>query len=208
LYLGEKDLELMTCCINRYQFSFNFVCFTDVSSFSLDINPLPKPDWAERAKKQIYRPSYVLNHYVHYSTVTRGTAMYYAEAKRRKLHWPRYYSEHKPSERRIDDLKEATMIHTKSSVPQETHEHKVKCHKDYTMRNQYDKCRVGFAQPLDWKIGDKDFRESDGFKYNCYPNPRLAKEFIPKLRSLLESFGNYTSFNSLVEGSVHVRKRF
>ncbi len=159
---------------------------------SLDINPLPKPDWAERAKKQIYRPSYVLNHYVHYSTVTRGTVMLYAEAKRRNINWPRYYGERTPSERRVDDLNEATMIHTKSSIPQETREHKVKCQKDYTMRNQYDKCRVGFAQPLDWKIGDKDFRESDGFKYNCYPNPRLAKEFIPKLRSLLESLGNAT----------------
>lgn len=118
--------------------------------------------------------------------------MLYAEAKKRNISWPRYYHESEPSERRIDDLKEATMIHAKSTLPQETREHKVKCHKDYKMRNQYDKCRVGFAQPLDWKDGDNDFRASDGFKYNCYPNPRLVKEFIPKLRKLLDSLHTHT----------------
>ena len=32
----------------------------------------PKPQtWAWRAKKQIYKPSFVWNHFVHYSVVTR-----------------------------------------------------------------------------------------------------------------------------------------
>ena len=57
-----------------------FVCYLPVS---VDFGPPPKPDRAERAKKQIYRPSYVLNHYVHYSTATQGTAMYRSEAEKK-----------------------------------------------------------------------------------------------------------------------------
>lgn len=161
-----------------------------LETYNCDINPLPKPDWADRAKKQIYRPSYVLNHYVHYSTVNKGTVMLHSEAMKKKLHWNRWYSESEPSERRVDDLLEATMAHTKSTLPQETYQYKQKCHKDYEPKNQWDKCRVGFAQPLDWKDGDNDFRTTDNFKYNCYMNRRLVEEFIPKLRKALEQFQN------------------
>ena len=45
---------------------------TNLELYNCDVENRPKPDWAQRAKKQIYRPSYVLSHYVHYSTITRG----------------------------------------------------------------------------------------------------------------------------------------
>ena len=34
----------------------------------------PKPDRCARAMKQIFKPNYVLSHYVHYSTVTKDIA--------------------------------------------------------------------------------------------------------------------------------------
>ena len=87
---------------------------------SSDIDPLPKPDWADRAKKQIYRPSYVLYHYFHYSTVNKGTVMLHSEAMKKKLRWNRWYSESEPSEGRVDDLLEATMAHTKWTLRKES----------------------------------------------------------------------------------------
>jgi len=81
-----------------------------LETYNCDHNPLPKPEWADRAKKQIYRPSYVLNHYVHYSTVTKGTAMLHSEAEERHLSWSHRHHERRPSERYADDLLEATLV--------------------------------------------------------------------------------------------------
>lgn len=45
---------------------------TYLETYNCDPAPLPKPLFATRARKQIFRSDYVLYHYVHYSSVTKG----------------------------------------------------------------------------------------------------------------------------------------
>ena len=52
---------------------------TYLESYNCDPEPLPKPEWSFRAKKQIFRTDYVLYHYVHYSTITKGMATKYED---------------------------------------------------------------------------------------------------------------------------------
>jgi hypothetical protein len=42
-----------------------------LATYNCEPTTHPKPQWAWRARKQIYRPDFVLNHFVHYSLVTR-----------------------------------------------------------------------------------------------------------------------------------------
>jgi hypothetical protein len=42
-----------------------------LATYNCEPTTHPKPHWAWRARKQIYRPDFVLNHFVHYSLVTR-----------------------------------------------------------------------------------------------------------------------------------------
>lgn len=42
---------------------------TFLDAYNCDSSSLPKPSWADRARKQIYRADYVKYHFVHYATV-------------------------------------------------------------------------------------------------------------------------------------------
>ena len=42
-----------------------------LATYNCEPTTHPKPQWAWRARKQLYRPDFVLNHFVHYSLVTR-----------------------------------------------------------------------------------------------------------------------------------------
>jgi hypothetical protein len=44
---------------------------TYLATYNCEPTTHPKPHWAWRAKKQLYRPDFVLNHFVHYSLVTK-----------------------------------------------------------------------------------------------------------------------------------------
>jgi len=164
-----------------------------LETYNCDLS-LPKPDWSQRAKKQIYRPSYVLNHYVHYSTVTNKTVVYYEDAVKEigggSISWYRgFYSESSPSERFVDEQEEAVMMHTKSTLPEETNEFKERCHYTHWPKNEWDKCRVGFSHPLDFREGSgQPWRSSDGFNYTCWKNERLETIFLPKLRKELAKY--------------------
>jgi hypothetical protein len=69
-----------------------------------------RPEWADRARKQLYRSDYVLYHFVHYAAITQE---YLSAYQKEGTDWGRFYSEEPPSERVTDELHEATMIHTK-----------------------------------------------------------------------------------------------
>jgi hypothetical protein len=153
--------------------------------------PLPKPSWATRAQKQIYRPWFVLNHFVHYTPVPKDLAMYRSEAQKLHLNWSRRHRS-RNSERFVDDLSEATMMHTKSTLPSKTVGYKERCQQDYQLTSKHEKCMVGFARPLDWKEGDSEFRINDKYKYNCYMNPRIVTEFAPKLKMAMNSWRTVT----------------
>ena len=79
---------------------------TFLDAYNCDHVPLPKPKWAYRARKQIYRADYALQRFIHYSTVTKGLIETYAEYLNRTSapdrQWkPRYVE---ATERVVDEL--------------------------------------------------------------------------------------------------------
>jgi hypothetical protein len=156
---------------------------TFLETYNCDFLPLPKPDWADRAKKQIYRPDYVLSHFVHYSTVTKGILATYKEKKSKGKAWYYWYSEDKKSERFIDELEEAVMIHSKTTVPGNTKGYAKTCKLGFKGKF-YEKCRVGFPIPNNIKI--ENATTPEGYELNCYTNEKVTNLYIPKLREAMK----------------------
>jgi hypothetical protein len=151
---------------------------TFMEAYNCDSSPVPKPEWAERARKQIYRADYVPYHYVHYSTVTRGLMRMYKDSPKS---WRRAYNER--TERVTDDANEATMLHTKTTTPEQTTRWKKRCH--YQFEKKWRGCYVGFAWPKG--IEDKENNHNEeGMEYNCFVNPRIENYWLPKLKEALE----------------------
>jgi len=161
-----RGIEEAKCLAKRENLTF-------METYACESTPLPKPDFGWRAKKQIFRPWYVLNHYVHYSVVTKRLLDAPNEAS------PRFVEKF-PYERRVDELSEGFMLHCKTTSPEATLGWKEKC-----TRN--DSCPVGIPWPL--KIeqihGDASLANSDGLKFNCYQHERVVKTVLPKLKSIV-----------------------
>lgn len=81
---------------------------TFLEAYNCDSAGSPKPSWAERARKQIYKSDYVLYHYVHYSTVTQQIMETYANHS--KGPWTRRNKERPPIQRITDEFEEAVMV--------------------------------------------------------------------------------------------------
>mmetsp|Transcript_2619 Transcript_2619/g.4592 ORF Transcript_2619/g.4592 Transcript_2619/m.4592 type:complete len:165 (-) Transcript_2619:1445-1939(-) len=149
----------------------------------------PKPQaWAWRAKKQLYRPDFVLNHFVHYSVVTRHILDKPQETS------PRFV-ERAPFERRVNELTEGFLLHTKTTGPEMTSKWREKCllKGNGTTKNSF--CKVGIASPTT-VLGDEanvimprgdDTEPSNTFESNCYRHSRIINEWIPKLEAALQS---------------------
>ena len=142
-------------------------------AYDCEPTPLPKPDYGWRAKKQLFRPSFVLNHFVHYSTVTR-----------RIIDAPKEMSppfkQRQPFERRVDELNEAFMLHTKTTHATATWNWGRNCRNSADSQN----CPVGIAWPTSpLKIEDKV--NQDGFAFNCYTHSRIQEEIAPVLEGMV-----------------------
>jgi hypothetical protein len=93
----------------------------------------PKPERFARAMKQIYRPSFVLSHFVHYSTVTEPMAVPYSELKNRtKGREPLMYIhksgwEKTQPEKFMDELTEGALVHARSVLPHDTRRRSAEC---------------------------------------------------------------------------------
>ena len=154
---------------------------TYIETYNCDIS-FPKPSWADRAKKQIYRPEYVLSHFVHYSTVTTNLADENKKVRRIQ----------EKSERYSDEINEATMLHAKTTGDGATSNWKETCAKGYVPpdRKSVWKCRVGLAYPRGTKsvYSEKDMPKlytEDGYTMNCFPYEKLTDYWIPKLKEAL-----------------------
>ena len=150
---------------------------TFLEAYNCDSAPIPKPSWAIRARKQIYRADYVKCHFVHYSTITEGLLQTYSENK----NWYRSFRE--ASERETNDENEATMIHTKLTAPAQTSNWKNRCH--YQFEKKFRGCWIGFPWPNGTAVeGDGGHRE-DGIEYNCFENEKVKSYWTPRLREAL-----------------------
>jgi hypothetical protein len=156
-----------------------------IPTYSCDSGGIPKPDWADRARKQIYRPEYVLYHFVHYSTVTKGYLQTYQEAIDSGQSWSRKYRERSPTERASDELSEVVMVHTKSLGREMTFNFNTTCRFD--REKKWQPCWVAFPWPDEQRSTEtNETHDEDGMEYNCYINQRVENYWVLKLREALE----------------------
>lgn len=152
--------------------------------YNCDFEKSPKPSWAERAKKQLYRSDYVYAHYVHYATVTGGTLRTKEEAKKLNEGWNQHFRESRATDRVTDEIRQAVMLHTKTTVPEYTTDWKTRC-KASTKTAHGKDCRVGFPWPQNDATSHSK-ATADGFGHNCFTNEKLANFWIPQLRDAIE----------------------
>lgn len=159
-----------------------FANVTFLEAYNCDSAGSPKPSWADRARKQIYRTDYVLYHYVHYSTVTRGYLQTYGEMMKKNQSWKRHFGERAPSERVTDELHEAVLLHSKTLAKDMTAKYETRCKHDY--EKKWQGCWVAFPFPPNHSPSDGN-ADKNGNEYNCYINERVDNFWVPRLREAL-----------------------
>ena len=146
---------------------------TYLETYNCEPTKLPKPsDWAWRAKKQIYRPWYVLNHFVHYSMATIRINEHPGDTSPR-------FKERPPYERRVDEVNEAFMLHTKSTLPKHTAGWYDKC------KSSADNCPVGVPWPRDDADTNQPSKLLYGLQNNCYRHEGVVNDVLPRLHAAL-----------------------
>lgn len=154
----------------------------------------PKTFWMP-AEKQIYRPDYVLHHFIHYPTVSKESMMSKKDTSDAGLSFRQRHNEEKMGHARfVNEITEATMIHTKAVVESELGPDRNK----WLSKCKLVDCHFGIPFPEedikskakeDFKGGSKD---SDGNIRNCWPNAAVTV-WAEKLHETLE--GLYASKN-------------
>jgi len=134
------------------------------------------------AEKQLYRPDYVLHHFIHYSTVTAMSNMNREDVEKSGHKWNPRNPFPDPLSRFGNEENEALMLHTKAVAHQDT------IHWETACLASYDGgifCRLGVPFPDDLTGVDIDAGEN-GLKFNCYVNHKIDDYFVPKLESELK----------------------
>lgn len=131
------------------------------------------------AEKQIYRTDYVLQHFIHFSTVTLYTVMTQGEVSQAGMKWG--HAAPDPLMRFANELSEVTMLHTKAMATQDTAGWETRCKGE--MKGT---CRIGVPYP-DLNTSSTVTKDDDGWHYNCYVNPRIEHFWVPRLHQELQS---------------------
>jgi hypothetical protein len=152
-----------------------------MEAYNCDSSPIPKAEWAERARKQIYRADYVPFHFVHYSTVTNGLMTEYKEKKKKP--WRRVYDE--MTERVTDEANEAIMLHAKTTTKEQTSNWQDRCH--YQFKKKWRGCYLGFPWPEGKEDLANNHRAQDGLEYNCFRNEKIDSYWLPRLKTALDN---------------------
>jgi len=140
------------------------------------------------AEKQIYRPDYVRQHFIHYSSVTALSELSMSEFKAAGYDWDRTRAFPDPNSRFGDELNEATMLHTKAVASQDTIGWPEACRDKYTGGVM---CRVGVPFPDDYDAKVHGTGDKEGWAYNCYPNKRVDNYWAPLLlKAINEEHGH------------------
>jgi hypothetical protein len=151
---------------------------TFLEAYNCDLAKSPKPNWANRRKKQIYRADYVPYHFVHYSPVTKGLLKTYQDDPQAWTPYEEGYRE--KTERIVDEVHEAVMFHTKTIAAKDT--------KDWDKKCKVGKagCLVGFPWPKGSEDKDHTINEQ-GYYFNCFKNSKVERYWVPRLRVALKS---------------------
>lgn len=157
---------------------------TILQTYNCDLSPPPKPNQFDRAKKQIYRPDYVLSHFVHYSTVTRPMVTPRPGGRIR-------YRESPPAERFVDERTEAFMLHAKTTGGDVTHLWEDRCRKGYQRvpGGGDQRCKLGIPFPEETAYVDVETSEAtdeNGHLYNCWAVKEIEERWAPMLERAME----------------------
>lgn len=178
-----KDAKTEPCVAPRQGETF-------LKVYNCDSVKRPRPERFQRAMKQIYRPDYVLSHFVHYSTVTKFTADYFDPNHPIPDHLRR--EKFDPSkEVFVDELIEGTLMHARSALPHETMFRSTVCTLNYKKMN----CLLGYECPASVEYIDAMARQQgrqvrknmnphhdeDGNFCSCWVNDHIENFWIPKL---------------------------
>ena len=163
--------------------------FLDV--FNCEYIRSPKPSRFDRARKQIYQTTYVLSHFVHYSTVTQDYAETYAQFLERHPDdvylsrssgpsWTRRHPDYF-----VDELTTGTLIHARSVLPHETRRRSVEC----KVGSKFG-CMLGYLCHDSVAFADElhkanVFTNANGNYCNCWENAVVRDELSPLLRKKL-----------------------
>ena len=155
---------------------------TYLETYNCEYIKSPKPDRFARAMKQLYRPDFVLSHFVHYSTVTADMAR---EKQNTKGQFIRDKTTNPEVERFVDELSEGVLIHAKTTVPAETFSRDKMC-----KENGPSNCLVGIPCSDDVPFNDalhtkNVFRDENGKYCNCWMNRKVEDYWLPKLKDAL-----------------------
>ncbi len=129
------------------------------------------------AEKQIYRTDYVLQHFIHFSTVTKYTVMTRKEVSESGL---KGRPAPDPLSRFADEQTEVTMLHTKAIATQDTAGWEARC----TGQKKSGTCRIG--NPYPDGVSANVTKDAEGWLYNCYVNPKIENFWVPKLEQELK----------------------
>jgi hypothetical protein len=146
----------------------------------------PRPERFARAMKQIYRPAFVLSHFVHYSTITANIARYYRDSPDPSKFIRRVQTSDW-GDAFLDELTQGVLVHTKSVLPHETMTRNATCQ----LESKH-VCAVGYAcpdsLPFDDKLHQKNvFRDENGSFCNCWVNTHVEDFLVPRLEAALKS---------------------
>lgn len=178
----NKRFEAEPCVVPRKNETF-------LRTYNCEYIRPPRPDRFQRAMKQIYRPSHVWNHFVHYATVTQDVARLYKDhgpnetyvASVRGKAWER-----SSPEVFLNELTQGTLLHAKTVLPHETMYRSGICRLNSTLP-----CNVGYECPAHVEFSDElhtknVFQDDEGHYCNCWANPRVEQVFAPRLQAALE----------------------
>jgi Glycosyltransferase family 92 len=144
------------------------------------------------AEKQLYRPDYVLQHFVHYSVATVLSEKNRTEYEKDGFSW-RSRAFPDPRQRFGDERTEGLMIHTKSVARQDTAGYNRMCHINNTYLNprRQGLCRLGIPYPPQYNPSQSTNATPEGYAYNCYVNEQVEDYLIPKLIEKLKRTANF-----------------
>lgn len=131
------------------------------------------------AEKQIYRTDYVLQHFIHFTTVTLYTMMTKEETGQAGMKWGSASPD--PLLRFANEQTEVTMLHTKAMATQDTAGWEKRCKGE--MKGT---CRIGVPYP-DLNTSSTVTKDLEGWLYNCYVNPKIESYWVPRLHEQLKA---------------------
>jgi len=106
------------------------------------------------------------------------------EAAKTGKSWYMIFNETLSADQITNEINQAVMLHSKTTVPEYTKDWKRRCAVDFKPGHS-ENCRVGFPWP-----GNNNESAvkatSEGFGYNCFQNEKLNDVWLPRLRNAME----------------------